>query len=68
MAGWRGSRDGGDGAPSMERIASSQTVRLGKVQPQAPGHRTVFCNDREANHLAKFKVFFLLLFFFCLMD
>ncbi|XP_057810905.1 phospholipid-transporting ATPase 3 isoform X2 [Salvia miltiorrhiza] len=55
MAGWRGSRGGGDGAPSEERIASSQTVRLGKVQPQAPGHRTVFCNDREANALAKFK-------------
>lgn len=50
MAGWRGSRGGGDVSPS------SQTVRLGKVQPQAPGHRTVFCNDRDANALAKFKV------------
>ncbi|KAL8532568.1 hypothetical protein ACS0TY_008962 [Phlomoides rotata] len=49
MAGWRGSRGGGDVSPS------SQTVRLGKVQPQAPGHRTVFCNDRDANALAKFK-------------
>ncbi|KAG6396532.1 hypothetical protein SASPL_142683 [Salvia splendens] len=56
MAGWRGSRRGGDGAPSHDRIASSQTVRLGKVQPQAPGHRTVFCNDREANSLAKYKM------------
>ncbi|XP_042020828.1 phospholipid-transporting ATPase 3-like [Salvia splendens] len=55
MAGWRGSRGGGDGTPSDDRIASSQTVRLGKVQPQAPGHRTVFCNDREANSLAKYK-------------
>ncbi|KAL1539393.1 Phospholipid-transporting ATPase 3 [Salvia divinorum] len=55
MVGWRGSRGGGDGAPSDDRIASSQTVRLGKVQPQAPGHRTVFCNDREANSLAKYK-------------
>lgn len=57
MAGWRGSRAGagGDGSPSVERIPSSQTVRLGKVQPQAPGHRTVFCNDREANALTKFK-------------
>lgn len=63
MVGWRGSRGGGDGAPSEERIASSQTVRLGKVQPQAPGHRTVFCNDRDANALAKFKVFFLIYFF-----
>lgn len=63
MAGWRGSRAGagGDGSPSVERIPSSQTVRLGKVQPQAPGHRTVFCNDREANALTKFKVSFLML-------
>ncbi|KAL7110245.1 hypothetical protein ACP275_05G012600 [Erythranthe tilingii] len=56
MAGWRGSRGGGDGgAQSVERVSSSRTVRLGKVQPQAPGHRTVFCNDRDANALAKFK-------------
>lgn len=62
MAGWRGSRSrlggGGDsdGTPMTERISSARTVRLGRVQPQAPGHRTVFCNDREANALAKFKV------------
>ncbi|KAL6566499.1 Phospholipid-transporting ATPase 3 [Orobanche gracilis] len=57
MGGWRGSRggSGGDGAPSLERVSTSQTVRLGKVQPQAPGHRTVCCNDRDANALAKFK-------------
>ncbi|KAH6801981.1 aminophospholipid ATPase 3 [Perilla frutescens var. frutescens] len=55
MTGWRGSRAGADGSPSADRISSSQTVRLGKVQPQAPGHRTVFCNDREANALTKFK-------------
>ncbi|PWA89306.1 aminophospholipid ATPase 3 [Artemisia annua] len=34
---------------------NNSSIRLGRVQPQAPGHRTVFCNDREANHLAKFK-------------
>lgn len=69
MAGWRGSRSrlggggnvsgsvsGGDGSPLTERLSSNRTVRLGRVQPQAPGHRTVFCNDREANALAKFKV------------
>nr|GMD25846.1 phospholipid-transporting ATPase 3-like [Ipomoea batatas] len=55
MGGWRGSRSGSDGSPTTERISSSRTVQLGKVQPQAPGHRTVFCNDREANALAKFK-------------
>ena len=41
---------------------TSSSIRLGRVQPQAPGHRTVFCNDREANHLAKFKVSLLLFF------
>ncbi|XP_027096446.2 phospholipid-transporting ATPase 3 isoform X1 [Coffea arabica] len=61
MAGWRGSRSrlggGGDtgGTAMTEHVSSSRTVRLGRVQPQAPGHRTVFCNDREANALAKFK-------------
>ncbi|EPS65246.1 hypothetical protein M569_09532, partial [Genlisea aurea] len=44
-----------DGSTSMEHIPSSRIVRLGKVQPQAPGHRTVFCNDRDANALARFK-------------
>ncbi|XP_051148424.1 phospholipid-transporting ATPase 3-like isoform X2 [Andrographis paniculata] len=55
MAAWKRFRGGGDGAPLVERISSSRTVRLGNVQPQAPGHRTVFCNDREANAIAKFK-------------
>ncbi|KZV53133.1 phospholipid-transporting ATPase 3-like [Dorcoceras hygrometricum] len=58
MAGWRGSRlggGGGDGSPTANGVSSSRTVRLGKVQPQAPGHRMVFCNDRDANTLAHFK-------------
>lgn len=63
MAGWRGSRGGGDAASSEDRIASSQTVRLGKVQPQALGHRTIFCNDRDANLHTKFKVSFFIGFF-----
>ncbi|CAL9127607.1 phospholipid-transporting ATPase 3 isoform X1 [Musa acuminata AAA Group] len=37
------------------RQVSSQTVRLGRVQPQAPSHRTIYCNDREANNIARFK-------------
>lgn len=37
------------------RQNSSQTVRLGRVQPQHPSHRTIFCNDREANLPVKFK-------------
>ncbi|XP_014508821.1 phospholipid-transporting ATPase 3 [Vigna radiata var. radiata] len=35
--------------------ASSRSVRLGRVQPQAPTHRTIFCNDREANFPIRFK-------------
>ncbi|KAA8529495.1 hypothetical protein F0562_033706 [Nyssa sinensis] len=38
----------------VEHIPSSRTVQLGRVQPQAPGHRTIYCNDREANTV-KFK-------------
>ncbi|XP_057448372.1 phospholipid-transporting ATPase 3-like [Lotus japonicus] len=32
-----------------QSVPSSRTFRLGRVQPQAPGHRTIFCNDRLAN-------------------
>ncbi|CAN6483615.1 unnamed protein product [Victoria cruziana] len=38
-----------------DRQPSSRTVRLGRVQPQAPGHRTIYCNDREANLPVRFK-------------
>ncbi|CAB4264507.1 unnamed protein product [Prunus armeniaca] len=54
MSGWnRPSR------PRLGRNSNSQpertsTVRLGRVQPQAPGHRTIFCNDREANLPVRF--------------
>ncbi|CAN4124338.1 unnamed protein product [Withania somnifera] len=55
MAGrWRGGSGSAEGA-MRNRIASSKNIRLGKVQPQAPGHRTVFLNDPDANALAKFK-------------
>ncbi|XP_058073823.1 phospholipid-transporting ATPase 3 isoform X3 [Magnolia sinica] len=56
MSGWdriraSGSRLGGGG-----RSRNSQTtVHLGRVQPQHPGHRTIHCNDREANLPVKFK-------------
>ncbi|GAB2214152.1 hypothetical protein Drorol1_Dr00018492 [Drosera rotundifolia] len=36
------------------RSQSTATVQLGRIQPQAPGHRSVYCNDREANAIAKF--------------
>ncbi|XP_019421458.1 PREDICTED: phospholipid-transporting ATPase 3-like [Lupinus angustifolius] len=38
-----------------ESVPSTRTVRLGRVKPQAPGHRTIFCNDREANLPVRFK-------------
>ncbi|KAF3780228.1 Phospholipid-transporting ATPase 3 [Nymphaea thermarum] len=38
-----------------DRQPSSRTVRLGRIQPQAPGHRTIYCNDREANLPVRFK-------------
>ena len=50
---------GESGSPSTAgvlRQTSSQTVRLGRVQPQAPTHRTIYCNDREANLPVRFKV------------
>uniref|UniRef100_A0A7N0VN79 Phospholipid-transporting ATPase n=1 Tax=Kalanchoe fedtschenkoi TaxID=63787 RepID=A0A7N0VN79_KALFE len=44
----------GGGARPVRR-APSQTVRLGRVDPQAPGYRTIHCNDREANQIVRFK-------------
>ncbi|KAK9277681.1 hypothetical protein L1049_007228 [Liquidambar formosana] len=60
MSGWERVR------PSRSRLglnfqrgengtSSSRTVRLGRVQPQAPGHRTIYLNDREANQIVRFK-------------
>ncbi|XP_043706118.1 phospholipid-transporting ATPase 3-like isoform X2 [Telopea speciosissima] len=40
--------------PNMNERQSS-SVRLGRIQPQAPDHRTIFCNDREANFPVRFK-------------
>ncbi|KAM7269267.1 hypothetical protein ACFE04_024764 [Oxalis oulophora] len=34
---------------------TSRTVTLGRVQPQPPGYRTIWCNDREANAPIRFK-------------
>uniref|UniRef100_A0A1D1Z7N5 Phospholipid-transporting ATPase n=2 Tax=Anthurium amnicola TaxID=1678845 RepID=A0A1D1Z7N5_9ARAE len=50
-----GQRRGSSGAREVQLQTSSQTVRLGRVQPQAPGHRTIYCNDRDANLPVKFK-------------
>ncbi|MED6110245.1 Phospholipid-transporting ATPase 3, partial [Stylosanthes scabra] len=39
----------------MHHRATSQTIRLGRVQPQAPTYRTIFCNDRESGLPLRFK-------------
>ncbi|CAL5188826.1 unnamed protein product [Lathyrus oleraceus] len=38
-----------------QRVPSSRAVGLGRVKPQAPGNRTIFCNDRQANLHLRFK-------------
>ncbi|XP_023761317.1 phospholipid-transporting ATPase 3 [Lactuca sativa] len=43
---------GGGLAGGSDSGSSSRNVP--HVHPQAPGYRTVFCNDREANYLAKY--------------
>ncbi|KAF9673469.1 hypothetical protein SADUNF_Sadunf10G0027600 [Salix dunnii] len=56
--GWerlRGSRSRTTHDSSFHTPAPSRTVTLGRVQPQAPGHRTIYCNDREANLPVRFK-------------
>lgn len=60
MKGWDGiqSSFSSRSSSTMSHRATSQTVRLGRVQPQAPTHRTIFCNDREANFPVRFKVRF----------
>ncbi|KAH9606858.1 hypothetical protein KSS87_020266 [Heliosperma pusillum] len=61
MAGWdraqSSTRSGfsSNSAVSDRSPTSPRTVRLGRVQPQAPTHRTIYCNDRDANSLARFK-------------
>ncbi|KAJ9563811.1 hypothetical protein OSB04_008971 [Centaurea solstitialis] len=46
---------GGDaGGCSYRLLETAPSLSVGQVYPQAPGHRTVFCNDREANIIAKF--------------
>ncbi|KAB5537560.1 hypothetical protein DKX38_015093 [Salix brachista] len=56
--GWerlKGSRSRTTRDSSFHTPAPSRTVTLGRVQPQAPGHRTIYCNDREANLPVRFK-------------
>ncbi|KAJ4711220.1 Phospholipid-transporting ATPase [Melia azedarach] len=58
MNGWdriRSSRSRLGQSSNAHRRAPSRTVTLGRVQPQAPSFRTIYCNDREANQPLRFK-------------
>ncbi|XP_074309802.1 phospholipid-transporting ATPase 3-like [Silene latifolia] len=61
MAGWdRAQSSTRSGFSSNSSVSnrtplSPRTVRLGRVQPQAPTHRTIYCNEPDANSLARFK-------------
>nr|XP_017222811.1 PREDICTED: phospholipid-transporting ATPase 3-like isoform X1 [Daucus carota subsp. sativus]XP_017222813.1 PREDICTED: phospholipid-transporting ATPase 3-like isoform X1 [Daucus carota subsp. sativus] len=54
MAHWRNTHRSRNGA-AYNTLTPSRTIQLGRVTPQAPGNRTVFCNDHDANALASFK-------------
>ncbi|KAK8567713.1 hypothetical protein V6N13_105672 [Hibiscus sabdariffa] len=40
---------------SFSQHAPSRTVTLGRVQPQAPAYRTIYCNDRDANFAHRYR-------------
>ncbi|XP_076889767.1 phospholipid-transporting ATPase 3-like [Bidens hawaiensis] len=48
------SRSTGGLHTAVDSGSSSGVTQIGRVQPQAPRHRTVFCNDQESNYLAKY--------------
>lgn len=52
----RRSSAGSVGSVSELRQMPSRTVTLGRIQPQAPTHRTIYCNDRDANLPVGYKV------------
>ncbi|KAK8647609.1 hypothetical protein V6N13_121340 [Hibiscus sabdariffa] len=56
MSGWETVNEPLKSQPgSSSRRTVSRTVTLGRVQPQAPALRTIFCNDREANFAHRYK-------------
>ncbi|PPS07619.1 hypothetical protein GOBAR_AA13025 [Gossypium barbadense] len=40
---------------SLNQREPSRTVTLGRVQPQAPAFRTIYCNDRDANFAHRYR-------------
>jgi phospholipid-transporting ATPase len=59
----RRSSAGSIGSVSELRQMPSRSVTLGRIQPQAPTHRTIYCNDRESNIPVGYKVGSIILFF-----
>ncbi|XP_021292682.1 phospholipid-transporting ATPase 3 isoform X1 [Herrania umbratica] len=59
MSGWdrvrSSTRSQQDRSQSSTQRAPSRTVTLGRVQPQAPAFRTIYCNDRDANYAHRYK-------------
>ncbi|KAE9614624.1 putative phospholipid-translocating ATPase [Lupinus albus] len=53
MNGWDGIQS--QASSFASRSTSTQPVRLGRVQPQPPTHRTIFSNHRQANLHLRFK-------------
>ncbi|XVE75160.1 hypothetical protein DITRI_Ditri12bG0073100 [Diplodiscus trichospermus] len=40
---------------NLSQRAPSRTITLGRVQPQAPAFRTIYCNDRDANYAHRYR-------------
>ncbi|OMO57251.1 Cation-transporting P-type ATPase [Corchorus capsularis] len=59
MSGWdtvrSSTRSNQDRNHNLNQRAPSRTVTLGRVQPQAPAFRTIYCNDRDANIAHRYK-------------
>ncbi|XWS68900.1 hypothetical protein CRYUN_Cryun04dG0133400 [Craigia yunnanensis] len=60
MSGWdsvRSSTRSKQGrSQNLSQRAPSRTVTLGRVQPQAPAFRTIYCNDRDSNYAHRYRL------------
>ncbi|KAK8691507.1 hypothetical protein V6N13_075017 [Hibiscus sabdariffa] len=55
MSGWEAANSQASQPGSSVQKTLSRTVTLGRVQPQTPALRTIFCNDRDANFAHRYK-------------
>ncbi|KAK8579465.1 hypothetical protein V6N12_069790 [Hibiscus sabdariffa] len=55
MSGWEAVNSQTSQPGSSVQKTLSRTVTLGRVQPQTPALRTIFCNDRDANFAHRHK-------------